>query len=218
MQGHGMPNDFMQNFDPISILIFTPLLDRILYPILRRAGIELRPIARITIGFSFAALCMAYAAIVQHLVYSAGPCYSAPGACPAGMDGETPLPNHVHIAVQTPAYVFIGLAEIFISVTGLEYAYTKAPPSMKSFVQSMYLLTNAFGSALSEALLPVLVDPKILWMYAGIGVFTAGTAVVFWLLFHHYDALEEKMYDLDRDLPTLAKGAQGVVEEKKIDE
>ena len=36
MQGHGMPNDFMQNFDPISILIFTPLLDRILYPLLRR--------------------------------------------------------------------------------------------------------------------------------------------------------------------------------------
>lgn len=42
----GMPNDFMQNFDPISILIFTPFLDRILYPILRRMGIELRPIAR----------------------------------------------------------------------------------------------------------------------------------------------------------------------------
>lgn len=203
-----MPNDFMQNFDPISILVFTPILDRIVYPILRRMGIELRPITRITIGFTLAACCMAYAAIVQHLIYSAGPCFKAPGACPAGMDGESPLPNHVHIAVQTPAYVFIGLAEIFISVTGLEYAYTKAPPSMKSFVQSMYLLTNAFGSALSEALLPVLFDPKILWMYAGIAFFTLGTAVVFWILFHHYDAMEEKMYDLDRDLPVLARPGQ----------
>lgn len=211
-----MPNDFMQNFDPISILVFTPILDRVLYPILRRMGIELRPIARITIGFTLAACCMAYAAIVQHLIYSAGPCFEAPGACPAGMDGESPLPNNVHIAVQTPAYVFIGLAEIFISVTGLEYAYTKAPPSMKSFVQSMYLLTNAFGSALSEALLPVLFDPKILWMYAGIAIFTLCTAVVFWFLFHHYDAMEEKMYDLDRDLPVLAKpGQEG---EKKGDD
>lgn len=215
MQGYGMPNDFMQNFDPISILIFTPVLDRIIYPILRRMGIELRPIARITIGFSFASLCMVYATIVQHLVYSAGPCYNAPGACPAGMDGETPLPNNVHIAVQAPAYVFIGLAEIFISVTGLEYAYTKAPPSMKSFVQSMYLFTNAFGSALNEALIPVLVDPKILWMYAGIAIFTAGTAVVFWFLFKHYDDQEEKMYDLDRDLPELAKPGQKTAQELK---
>lgn len=215
MVGHGMPNDFMQNFDPISILIFTPLLDRVLYPILRRMGIELRPIMRITIGFMFAAVCMAYAAIVQHLVYSAGPCYDHPGACPAGMDGETPLPNHVHIAVQTPAYVFIGLAEIFISVTGLEYAYTKAPPSMKSFVQSIYLFTNAFGSALNEALIPVLIDPKILWMYVGISVFTAGTAVVFWFLFHHYDAQEEKMYDLDRNLAPLTKPGEKTAQELK---
>ncbi|GAB7326886.1 hypothetical protein MBLNU13_g10807t1 [Cladosporium sp. NU13] len=215
MKGYGMPNDFMQNFDPISILVFTPLLDRVLYPILRRRGIELRPIMRITIGFSFAAICMAYAAIVQHLVYSAGPCYDAPGACPAGMDGETKLPNNVHIAVQTPAYVFIGLSEIFISVTGLEYAYTKAPPSMKSFVQSIYLFTNALGSALNEALIPVLVDPKILWMYAGISIFTACTAVVFWFLFHHYDAQEEKMYDLDRDLPTLLAPGQKTAQQIK---
>lgn len=210
-----MPNDFMQNFDPISILIFTPVLDRIVYPILRRMGIELRPIARITIGFSFAALCMVYATIVQHLIYNAGPCYNAPGACPAGMDGDSPLPNNVHIAVQTPAYVFIGLAEIFISVTGLEYAYTKAPPSMKSFVQSIYLFTNAFGSALNEALIPVLVDPKILWMYAGVGIFTAATAVVFWFTFHHYDDQEEKMYDLDRDLPELTKPGQKTAQELK---
>lgn len=86
-----------------------------MYPILRKLKIELKPIARITIGFFLASLCLMYAAIVQHIIYSAGPCYGSPGACPAGMDGQSSLPNHVHIAVQTPAYVFIGLAEIFIS-------------------------------------------------------------------------------------------------------
>ena len=198
-----MPNDFMQNFDPLSILIFTPILDRIVYPLLRRAGIELRPIARITIGFWFAALCLAYAAIVQHLIYKAGPCYDRPGACPEGMDGETSLPNNIHIAIQTPAYIFIGLAEIFISVTGLEYAYTKAPPTMKSFVQSLYLFTNAFGSALAEALVPVAEDPKFQWMYTGISISAFITGCVVWFLFNHYDKDEERMYDLDRDQPTL---------------
>ncbi|KAI8711792.1 hypothetical protein NCS52_01443500 [Fusarium sp. LHS14.1] len=213
MQGHGMPNDFMQNFDPISILVFTPILDKVVYPILRKAGIELKPIMRITIGFWFAALCLAYAAIVQHLIYSAGPCYEYPGQCPAGMDGETELPNNVHIAIQTPAYIFIGISEIFISVTGLEYAYTKAPPTMKSFVQSLYLFTNAFGAAISEALVSVAVNPKYLWMYTGVGCSSFVTGIVFYIIFRHYDQDEDKMYDLDRDEPVLTHNGIKHVEE-----
>lgn len=220
MQGHGMPNDFMQNFDPLSILIFTPFLDRIVYPILRKAGIELRPIARITIGFWFAALCLAYAAIVQHLIYSSGPCYNFPRdkdrcAAAIGKDGVI-VSNNVHIAVQTPAYLFIGLAEIFISVTGLEYAYTKAPPSMKSFVQSIYLFTNAFGSAISEGLVPVSKNPKFVWMYTGVSVSAAVAGCLCYYLFRHYDAQEEDMYDLDRDEPELQIGqeAAGLSEAK----
>lgn len=212
MQGHGMPNDFMQNFDPLSILVFTPILESLVYPLLRRMGIELRPIARITIGFWFAALCLAYAAIVQHLIYSAGPCYEFPGKCAE----DAPKFNNVHIAVQTPAYIFIGIAEIFISVTGLEYAYTKAPPSMKSFVQSLYLFTNAFGSAISEALVPVAKNPKYLWMYTGVSVSAFITGCVFYVLFRHYDAQEEAMYDLDRDEPTLTHEGFAT-EENKVD-
>ncbi|KAG5999071.1 hypothetical protein E4U43_002298 [Claviceps pusilla] len=206
MEVGGMPNDFMQNFDPLSILIFTPVLEKLVYPILRRRGIELRPIARITIGFFLAALCLGYAAIVQHLIYSAGPCYDNPRGCAAGTlpDGKTTIPNNVHVAIQTPAYVFIGLAEIFISVTGLEYAYTKAPPSMKSFVQSLYLFTSAFGSAISEGLVPVAKDPKFVWMYSGVGITAFLTGCAFFLLFRHYDAREEAMYALDRDVPVLS--------------
>ncbi|KAK6213313.1 POT family protein [Colletotrichum tabaci] len=203
MDGHGMPNDFMQNFDPISILVFTPILEKVVYPLLRKFGIELRPIMRITIGFWLGAICLAYAAIVQHLIYNAGPCYESPGNCPEGMSGGASLPNRVHIAVQTPAYVFIGLSEIFISVTGLEYAYTKAPPNMKSFVQSIYLFTNAFGSAISEALVSVAVDPKFLWMYTGVSCSAFVVGFIFYFLFRHYDDEEDQMYELDRDQPVL---------------
>ncbi|KAF5545429.1 proton-dependent oligopeptide transporter POT family [Fusarium phyllophilum] len=214
MQGHGVPNDLMQNFDPISILVFTPLIEKVLYPILRRAGIELRPIARITIGFWLAALCLAYAAIVQHIIYSAGPCYEHPGECAAGQDGNTKLPNNVHIAIQTPAYIFIGISEIFISVTGLEYAYTKAPPNMKSFVQSIYLFTNAFGSAIAEALVSEAKDPNFLWLYTGVGISSFVTGCIFYVIFRHYDAQEDAMYDLDRDEPTLTHNG---MEPKTVD-
>ena len=40
-------------------------------------------------------------------------------------------------------------------------------------------------------------------MYTGIAVFSFCTAIAFWLLFHHYDKDEEKMYALDRDVPEL---------------
>ncbi|KXH52059.1 POT family protein [Colletotrichum simmondsii] len=182
MEGHGMPNDFMQNFDPISILIFTPILEKLVYPLLRKAGIELKPIMRITIGFWLGAICLAYAAIVQHLIYSAGPCYEAPGECPEGMSGGSSLPNHVHIA---------------------------------SFVQSIYLFTNAFGSAISEALVSVAVDPKFLWMYTGVACSSAVVGCIFYFTFRHYDAEEDKMYELDRDQPVLNN--QGVKEAEHDD-
>lgn len=192
MQGHGIPNDLMQNFDPIAIIVFVPVLDQLIYPAMRKARIPFPPINRITLGFWVGALAMMYAAIVQHLIYSAGPCYDHP-LCAASEINGIAQGNRIHIAVQTPAYMLIGISEIFASVTGLEYAYTKAPPSMKSFVQSLYLLTNAFGSAIGEALVPVAYDPAILWMFVGLSVssFVAGCLV--WVIFHKLNDAEEDM-------------------------
>ena len=87
MELHGIPNDIMQNIDALTIIIFIPICDKLIYPSLRRIGIKFKPITRITMGFLFAALAMAYAAIVQHLIYNAGPCYDAPMACDASQDG-----------------------------------------------------------------------------------------------------------------------------------
>ena len=198
MAGHGIPNNLMQNFDPISIIIALPILDRIIYPMLRRRGILFKPITRITVGFFVSSLAMMYAAIVQHLIYTAGPCYAEP-LCEAGEVDGVRLGNDVHIAIQAPAYMFIGLSEVFLSVSGLEYAYMKAPEKMKSFVQSLYLVTNAFGSALGMALSPVAYDPAILWMYVGLCGTAVVTAVVFWVLFHKLNDQEDRMNSLDKD-------------------
>lgn len=91
----------------------------------------------------------------------------------------------------------IGLSEIFASITGLEYAFTKAPPSMKSFVMSIFLLQEAFGSALGIALAPTAKDPKLVWMYTGLGIATIITAGLFWICFRKYNATEESMNALE---------------------
>lgn len=199
MSGHGIPNDLMQNFDPIAVIVFVPIMDRLVYPLLRKMRIPFKPISRITFGFWVASLAMAYAAIVQHFIYSAGPCYEHP-LCPASEVDGVAQGNNVHIAIQTPAYVLIGISEIFASATGYEYAYTKAPPRMKSFVQALFLLTNAFGSALGEAFIPALFDPAILWMYVGLACGTFLVGFLIWFIFHDLNDKEEDMNYLEPDI------------------
>ncbi|KAI9722822.1 MAG: peptide transporter ptr2 [Chrysothrix sp. TS-e1954] len=198
MDLHGIPNDLMQNIDPIAIIVFIPILDRLVYPGLRKRGIAFKPITRIFYGFICGSFAMAYAAIVQHLIYSNGPCYDAPLACDAAQlpDGGA-IPNHIHVAIQTPAYVLIGLSEIFAVTTAYEYAYTKAPLAMKSFVTSMFLLTNAGGSALAIALAPTAEDPKLTWMYTGLGVACFIAGLMFWGLFSRYNKVEDSLNEME---------------------
>lgn len=194
METHGLPNDLLFNLNPISIIIFIPVVEKGVYPLLRRLHIPFRPITRIAFGFFLASASMIYAAIVQHLIYTSGPCYEYPLECDGG---ETP--NRVHIAVQVPAYVFIGLSEIFASITGLEYAFTKAPASMKSLVMSIFLLQNAFGSALGIALSPTSQNPKLVIMYSSIAAATLVAGLAFWFCFNKYNKVEEELNKLDAD-------------------
>lgn len=188
MNTHGVPNDVIFNTGAITIIIFIPIMEKCVYPFLRRLKINFRPITRMTFGFFFAAASMAYAAILQKKIYETGPCYDHPRGC---LGGKTP--NDMHVAIQTPVYALMGIAEILASVTGLEYAYTKAPASMKSFIMALFLLTNAGGSALGVAVSPTAKHPKLVWAYTGFAVTTAITGMLFWLCFRSLNAKEEEM-------------------------
>ncbi|XP_066249841.1 peptide transporter family 1 isoform X2 [Euwallacea similis] len=57
-------------------------------------------------------------------------------------------PNSIHMLWLLIQYVIITAAEIMFSITGLEFAYSQAPISMKSVLQACWLLTTAFGNLL----------------------------------------------------------------------
>ncbi|XP_030380981.1 peptide transporter family 1 isoform X1 [Scaptodrosophila lebanonensis] len=61
---------------------------------------------------------------------------------------EVTTPNSMSILWLTPQYVVMTLAEVMFSVTGLEFSYAQAPPSMKSVLQACWLLTVAFGNVI----------------------------------------------------------------------
>ena len=177
METHGIPNDIMTNINPITTIILLPILDRAVFPYLRKLGVPVRHVDRITVGFLLSSLSMLYAAIIQRTIYTAPPCYDHPRS-PDCMNGE--VPNKVSVFLQVPGYVLLAISEILASVAGIEYAYAKAPKSMKSLIMAAYLSTVSVGVLIAAGVSPLTTDPKLTWMYCviGIEVFVAG-AVLF---------------------------------------
>ena len=67
---HGVPNDVINNLDPLALIIFIPIFDTFIYPAFRRARINFTPIKRISCGFYAGAAAMIWSAVTQHYVYN----------------------------------------------------------------------------------------------------------------------------------------------------
>lgn len=55
-------------------------------------------------------------------------------------------PNSMHMMWLLPQLIIITMGEVMFSVTGLQFAFTQAPESMKSLLQAAWLLTVAIGN------------------------------------------------------------------------
>ncbi|OKL60563.1 hypothetical protein UA08_03946 [Talaromyces atroroseus] len=178
MEAHGIPNDILVFLDPVTATVLLPFLDRVVFPYFERIRKPIGYVHRMTAGFLFCGVAMLYAAFVQRKIYAAPPCYDHPRArdCMGGA-----IPNAVSIYLQVPAYVLIATSQILATVAGIEYAYTKAPASMKSLVMAVYLTTTSVGALLAMAVSPLTVDPKLVWMYItlSLGPLIAGVTVWF---------------------------------------
>ncbi|KAL8290629.1 hypothetical protein RQP46_002887 [Phenoliferia psychrophenolica] len=192
---HGAPNDLINNINPISIIILIPLCDMIFYPILRRVGISVSPIRKIFWGFMMASTAMIGAALIQHYAYQESPCGNRAATC-EDADGNNLIAEGINVWIQVPVYFFIGLSEVLASITSLEYAYTKAPKSMRGMVQSLFLLTTAIASAITSAFVPLAADPLIVWNYGVMAVLAFFGGVAFFFTFRDLDRAEDSLNDL----------------------
>lgn len=99
MTTHGLPNDVLSNLDPIALIIFIPICDLLIYPALRRAGINFSALKKITFGFIFGSAAMLWAAVVQHYVYKTNPCHYDAATCVD--DAGDPLVSPLNVWIQT---------------------------------------------------------------------------------------------------------------------
>jgi POT family proton-dependent oligopeptide transporter len=64
------------------------------------------------------------------------------GAIQVAMDGGTPM----SMTWQILPYALLTLAEVLVSATGLEFAYSQAPRSMKGVIMAFWFLSITVGS------------------------------------------------------------------------
>ena len=89
--------------------------------------------------------------------------------------------------LQVPCYVLMAIGEIFCVTTGSEFCYSRAPRSMKSIVQALFVGTASISYALDIAISPAAKDPNMTTFYGCLtGVQLAITAG-FWLMFRKLD-------------------------------
>ncbi|KAI0746798.1 oligopeptide transporter [Daedaleopsis nitida] len=194
MVTNGLPNDVLSNLDPIALIIFIPICDLLVYPALRRAGINFTPLKRITLGFYTGAASMIYTTVVQHYIYKRNPCGYEVSTCRDADDN--PLTSDLNVWIQTPSYVLLAFSEIFASITGLEYAFTKAPKNMRSLVMSVFLFTSAVSAALGEAFVALSEDPLLVWNYGVMGVLAFCAGTIFHFQYRSLDAKEEELNEI----------------------
>jgi proton-dependent oligopeptide transporter, POT family len=115
----------MQFINPALVMVLIPVLAAVVYPAFQRLGWELTPLRRMPLGLVIGAVSYIIAGYYQVVI-----------------EGGTQL----NIAWQIVPYIVLTIAEILVSTTGLEFAYTQAPREMKSVVQSLWLLNSTLAN------------------------------------------------------------------------
>ena len=115
----------MQALNPLMVMILIPFNNMVLFPLIARMGIEVTALRRMTTGIAFTALAWVVIGVIQ-----------------SSMDAGTPT----SMAWQILPYAILTMGEVLVSATGLEFAYSQAPPSMKGTIMSLWYLAITVGS------------------------------------------------------------------------
>ena len=119
----------IQAINPILILILIPVFNGVVYPLASRWAAP-TPLRKIATGFFITPFAYLLTAQIEAWIVA----------------GQTPS-----IAWQLLAYLVLTAAEVMISITCLEFAYTQAPKALKSAVMAIFLLSVSLGNLFTSA-------------------------------------------------------------------
>lgn len=115
----------IQALNPILVLVLIPIFANYVYPAIEKLGIRVTPVRKMTAGMFLVAVSFATVAFFQGLIESG---------------------YKLNVGFQFWSYLLLTIAEVLVSITGLEFAYTQAPREMKSTIMSFWLVTVFLGN------------------------------------------------------------------------
>ncbi|MBX3433601.1 MAG: POT family MFS transporter [Pirellulales bacterium] len=118
----------IQAINSVFVLMMIPIFAGVIYPLWGRVA-EVTPLKKIGVGLFVTAGSFAVCGYVQARIDG--------GAAP-------------HIGWQVLAYLIITAGEVLVSITALEFSYTQAPKTLKSFIMGLFLLAIALGNLLTS--------------------------------------------------------------------
>jgi len=119
----------LQAANPLLVMLLIPLFSYVVYPTIDRVW-RLNELRKIAIGMFITVLAFSIPTWIQLQIDQGG----------------TPS-----IAWQLLAYVVLTSAEVMVAVTCLQFSYTQAPPTMKSFVMAFFMMSIAAGNLFTSA-------------------------------------------------------------------
>jgi POT family proton-dependent oligopeptide transporter len=160
----------IQAANPLLVLLLIPLFSYHIYPAIDRY-FSLTPLRKMSIGLFITVLAFTIPTFIQLSIDA----------------GEAPS-----IAWQLLAYVILTSAEVMVSITCLEFSYTQAPKTMKSFVMAFFMLSISLGNLFTSAVNFFIQNPDGSSKLAGADYFIfftllmLGTAMLFVLVARYY--------------------------------
>jgi POT family proton-dependent oligopeptide transporter len=119
----------IQAANPLFVMLLIPLFSYVVYPAIDRVW-QLTELRKMAIGMFITVLAFAIPTWIQLQIDQGG----------------TPS-----IAWQLLAYVVLTSAEVMVAVTCLQFSYTQAPRTMKSFVMAFFMMSIAAGNLFTSA-------------------------------------------------------------------
>jgi POT family proton-dependent oligopeptide transporter len=119
----------IQAANPLMVVVLIPVFSFWVYPMLGKL-MRLTPVRKIAMGMALAALAFSIIAFAQQQIDA----------------GHTP-----GIGWQLLSYFILTCAEVMVSITALEYSYTQAPRTMKSFIMAFFMLSVSLGNIFTSA-------------------------------------------------------------------
>jgi len=118
----------LSTVNTVFLLTFIPLFNYVIYPWLDKRGLKTTPLRRLGTGLILTVLSFLVIAFIHNGIEH--------GAAPS-------------IWWEVLAFMILSAAEVLVSITGLEYAYTHSPKSMKSTMTGIWFLVVSFGNLIT---------------------------------------------------------------------